>query len=307
VVDEFDKKLSMEVITATCSAVGFNTVPSWMKPFHVLSNGEKFRVELARRLIEGGELVAVDEFTSVVDRQVAKIASHAVQKFVRKRKGQKFVAITCHYDVLDWLQPDWVYDPSTGQYAGRSLRRRPELDVVISQVSRSAWPIFAAYHYMSRNLHKGARCYGLWLEGKLTAFCGVLYRPTPGNVRNKFSRKIWGVSRVVTLPDYQGLGLAFVLIETLGAAYRGIGCHFHSYPAHPSFAHSHDRSANWQMRKRPGVFSTTPTKASSWMVGRKPESRIGGRPCAVFRYVGPAMPEAQARVLIGTGQADDIE
>ena len=88
-------------------AVGFNTIPAWLRPYGVLSNGEKFRVDLARRLLEGGDLIAVDEFTSVVDRQVAKIGSHAVQKWARG-KGRQFVAATCHYDLEDWLQPDWV-------------------------------------------------------------------------------------------------------------------------------------------------------------------------------------------------------
>jgi len=96
-------------IANVCQAVGFNTIPSWLKPYHVLSNGEKFRVELAKRLIESDEMIIFDEFTSVVDRQVAKIASHAVQKYIRKNKKQ-FVAISCHYDVIDWLQPDWIYD-----------------------------------------------------------------------------------------------------------------------------------------------------------------------------------------------------
>ena len=27
-------------------SVGFNSIPSWYKPYHVLSNGEKFRADL---------------------------------------------------------------------------------------------------------------------------------------------------------------------------------------------------------------------------------------------------------------------
>jgi hypothetical protein len=42
-------------------SVGFNTIPAWMRPFAVPSNGEKFRVEMARRLIEAGDLVTMDE------------------------------------------------------------------------------------------------------------------------------------------------------------------------------------------------------------------------------------------------------
>ena len=76
VVDDFAERFSIEEIAAVCGAVGFNTIPAWIRPFAVLSNGERFRVELARRLLECGDPILIDEFTSVVDRQVAKIASH---------------------------------------------------------------------------------------------------------------------------------------------------------------------------------------------------------------------------------------
>ncbi|MGA8729662.1 MAG: hypothetical protein WB608_13000 [Terracidiphilus sp.] len=79
---------------------------------------------LARRLIECGAMVTMDEFRSVVDRQVAKIGAHAVQKFIR-RAGTRFVAASCHYDIIEWMQPDWVFEPATMHFARRSLQRRP--------------------------------------------------------------------------------------------------------------------------------------------------------------------------------------
>ena len=59
----------------------------------------------------------VDEYSSVVDRTVARIGSAAVARTVRKHQLQ-FIAVTCHYDVLDWLSPDWVYDVSSGILSG---------------------------------------------------------------------------------------------------------------------------------------------------------------------------------------------
>lgn len=108
VVDDMPKSCSMDEIERMFYAVGFGSVPSWLKPFSVLSNGEKMRVELARALLER-DFVVFDEFTSVVDRQVAQTASMAINKAIH-RTGKKFVAVTCHYDVLEWLQPDWVFD-----------------------------------------------------------------------------------------------------------------------------------------------------------------------------------------------------
>lgn len=100
------------------TAVGLNTVPSWYKPYHVLSNGEKFRADLAMKLDLGREwgYVIVDEYTSVVDRNVAKAASVALSRYVKRYDIQRVVLATCHRDVLEWLEPDWVIDTDLGEF-----------------------------------------------------------------------------------------------------------------------------------------------------------------------------------------------
>jgi len=49
----------------------------------------------------------------VVDRQIAKIGALAFAKNWRRNKGKKVVLLSCHYDIIEWLQPDWVYDVNT--------------------------------------------------------------------------------------------------------------------------------------------------------------------------------------------------
>lgn len=109
VVDDMPSGKSIKDIEQTFTSVGFASPPSWLKPYAVLSNGEKMRVDLARSILEDHKLVVFDEFTSVVNREVAKTASFAIAKAVRKQ-GKQFVAVACHRDIIDWLQPDWVYD-----------------------------------------------------------------------------------------------------------------------------------------------------------------------------------------------------
>ena len=111
VIDDMPKDTSVEEIQRMFYAVGFGSVPSWLKPYSVLSNGEKMRVDLARAMLEKS-FVVFDEFTSVVDRQVAQTACIAINKAIKKT-DKKFVAISCHYDILNWLQPDWVFDTNT--------------------------------------------------------------------------------------------------------------------------------------------------------------------------------------------------
>tara|TARA_R110001606_G_scaffold396811_1_gene571673 strand:+ start:8558 stop:9604 length:1047 start_codon:yes stop_codon:yes gene_type:complete len=289
IIDDFHQSHSIKDISAVCSAVGFNTVPAWLRPYHVLSNGEKFRVELARRMMEHDDPIVVDEFTSVVDRQVAKIGSHAVQKYIRRNK-RKFVAVSCHHDIVEWLQPDWILEPATMKFSWRLPQPRPRLNAYIKRIPYSYWQMFAPYHYLTDRLHRAARCFGLFLDGieHPVAFIGCLHRPHPK------VRDIMGNSRTVTLPDYQGLGLSFILMEQLGAMYKAIGKRFHCYPAHPSFVRSFARQPLWKMVKKPGTFSPRVGKTST-----RKTAKMGGRPCAVFRYIGPAMEKTDARRLMG--------
>lgn len=293
-LDDFRAGIPLQQITDACSAVGFNTIPAWLRPFHVLSNGEQFRADLARRLVELPDPIVVDEFTSVVDRQVAKIGSHAVQKHIR-RAGRKFVAVTCHYDVIDWLQPDWILEPAEMKFTWRSVQPRPRLNGWIQRVPYALWHRFAPYHYMSKDLNKAARCFALFIEGVgPVAFAGMLHRPHPK------VDDITGCSRLVTLPDWQGIGLAFRLIDALGAAYTGIGRRLHTYPAHPALIHGFDRSATWRLKATP---SASMANIDITRKGSAVAAGLGGRPCAVFQYVGPKMDTPSAARLIGGDHA----
>lgn len=285
VVDDFAGKLQMSQIAEVCQAVGFNTIPAWMRPYFVLSNGEKFRVELAKRLLEDArDIITIDEFTSVVDRQVAQIAAYAVAKYAR-RHGRKVVAASCHYDIIEWLQPDWLFEPALMRLTRRSLQRRPTIEVEISRVKYEAWRLFAPFHYLTPELNHAARCYGLFVGDRITSFAGLLHRP------HAKVRDITGISRVVTLPDWQGLGLAMVLLDTLGSALKAVGRRLHNYPAHPAFIRTHARSKNWEQVKAGGDYS--PRRGTTSTV-----AGFGGRHCAVFKYIGPAMAKNEAEKLL---------
>lgn len=108
VIDDMPKKCGIDDIEQMFYAVGFGSVPSWLKPYKVLSNGEKMRVDIARALLDR-DLICFDEFTSVVDRQVAETSCIAINKAI-KRNNKQFIAVSCHRDILEWLQPDWVLD-----------------------------------------------------------------------------------------------------------------------------------------------------------------------------------------------------
>ena len=121
------------------SSVGFNSIPSWMRPYHVLSNGEQFRADLARRIEDGA---IIDEYTSVVDRNVARSCSVAVKKYIDKKGLKNIVFATCHYDIIEWLEPDWIYDTVSQTIDSRRLLRRPDIEVEVLPCTVKAWEMF---------------------------------------------------------------------------------------------------------------------------------------------------------------------
>ncbi len=117
IIDAIGAAGSFDEATGALSAVGLGSVPSWLRPYGVLSNGERFRADLARIICDRPARVVVDEFTSVVDRQIARIGAGAFAKAWRRTGGQA-VLLSCHYDIADWLEPDWIFDTATGEFTG---------------------------------------------------------------------------------------------------------------------------------------------------------------------------------------------
>src|SRR5579871_1548965 len=204
ILDAFPEHTSVKEITALLSSVGFASPPAWLRPFAVLSTGQQFRARLARLLACCPDLAVVDEYTSVVDRTVAQIGSSALARTVRQR-GQKFIAVTCHEDVADWLQPDWVYRPGEDLFTWRCLQRRPSISLEVFRCRPAAWRLFHAHHYLSGTLAPGAVCFLATWRDRPVAFSAWVNSLTHGGGKREH--------RTVTLPDYQGAGIGMALSD----------------------------------------------------------------------------------------------
>lgn len=229
-------------IVSVLTAVGFSSPPSWVKPYHVLSRGEQFRCDLARALLEtqgaSHPVVVMDEFTSVVDRTVAKAASFALAKAIRGGAvACRFVAVTCHDDIAAWLQPDWMVDMASSRFQWRCLRR-PPIALAIHRCGRRAWQAFARHHYLSGTLNPACRCYlALW-DGRPVAFCAT--------VRMLARKSHDRISRIVTLPDVQGLGIGSAMLETVAALHRAEGRRVSITASHPAIVAHCRKSPLWR-------------------------------------------------------------
>ncbi len=284
-LDDFPKALELKEITEALSKVGFSSPPQWLLPYAALSTGQKFRVELARCLLEYSGLFVFDEFTSVVDRQVAQVGAFAFQKAVRKSK-QQLVAVTCHYDVEPWLEPDWVFDVSTNVFKWGSLRR-PKLELEIFRVHHSAWNLFKEHHYLTAEISKSAICFVGCLEGRPVVFDAWL--PFVGRLKND-TRAMRG-SRTVCLPDFQGLGLGNTLFNTLASMWAGLGYRAFSNTAHPAEINKRISSGLWRLR---GQGRSAPDSSNSKLGNRMKRKRASGRLISTFEYQGSAMSHTDA-------------
>lgn len=274
-IDGFSAEQSINEIADTLVAVGFGTVPAWLRPYRTLSNGEQFRADMARAILLPENPIVVDEFTSVIDRQVAKIASHAVQKTIRRR-GRQFVAVTCHYDVIDWLQPDWTYDVAKQEFSWRSVQPHPPLKLSIYPANRSIWHLFARHHYLSHTLAPGAHCFIATIDDQLAAFSSYIHFPHPHTKSIKMGH------RLVVLPDFQGLGIAARFDDWLGQKLFEDGYRYRNIVAHPGMIRLYARSPRW--RETTNRRSTRTTKKARMKTTQLSTRRLAVRS---FEYQPP--------------------
>jgi GNAT superfamily N-acetyltransferase len=283
---------SIREITRVLTAVGLGSVPTWIKPYEVLSTGEKSRADLCRALLGGGQdltqrrkggeqvatldlrasapprekqsVVVFDEFTSTLDRTVAKTLSAALARLLRygAPRWPRFVAVTCHTDILSWLRPDWVLDlgdqggPPRLCYASQNTGTpSPTVNLRIERVQQAMWQHFAPHHYLSGGLAASATCYGAFWEGEApaeptaasrlggslalpVAFCAV--------VAALGWRKTKRIARLVVLPQFQGLGVGSRLAEEVATRAAERGNRVTITASHPAIVSHCSHSPKWR-------------------------------------------------------------
>lgn len=240
-IDALAPRGDFDAVTAALSAVGLGSVPAWLRPYPVLSNGERFRADLARVILEAPRRVVIDEFTSVVDRQIAKVGALAFQKAWRRTPGQA-VLLSCHYDIVDWLEPDWVFDTATGKYAGRGLWRRPRFDLELWETDWRYWPLFEPHHYLKLPKMIASTCYVGTVDGEPVAHVAFSTRPGLSEAR---------ACRLVVMPEWQGAGVGLRFLNAACELWR-TGQNRYRLPlltlfhtSHPGLAAALRRDPRW--------------------------------------------------------------
>ena len=222
-------------------ACGLRTIPAWFRPPSTLSNGEYHRFEIAVGLDQGHCII--DEFTSVVDRDTAKSLALSVRKYFDRNPGVLYIA-SCHRDIIDWLDPEWVYDTDLQKLDNRrSLLRlgtRPELALTIRSSSADYWRYFSKYHYLDTAISKSAHYYVLLLGDKPIGFHAAIHST------NRDIHSYWRGHRTVILPEFQGMGIGTRFSDAIAEIYVSRGMRYFSKTAHPSFGEHREKSPLWR-------------------------------------------------------------
>ena len=198
-----------------------------------LSDGQRYRYALARRLAEGNTTVIADEWCATLDRITAKVLSRNVRRLADKRKVG-FLLATTHEDIVDDLQPDTVVR-CEGDGVVKVEKRRPFRRPVsfhgrleITEGAASDWPHFARWHYRGHGLGPVRRVYVLFHREDPIGICIFGFGPLVSSVRNrlfgipgklarkaadKINRNFASVARLVLDPRYRGAGIAAAFLR----------------------------------------------------------------------------------------------
>ncbi len=285
-ISNFDWLTEKEA-TQLLSSMGLGSVPTWLRPYSLLSNGEQYRAMLAYKVgkAKQGDVILVDEFTSVVDRDVAKAMSFALQKYIR-RHNKKIVLASCHFDIMEWLTPDWTYSPLKGRVERPSCRRssRPEIKLQIFRCRYATWDIFKRHHYLSQDLNKAAKCFVILLNDKPIGFMAILPFPH-GNIQNGYR-----ISRVVVLPDFQGLGIGFKIINYFAELYKADNKTMYIKTSNPAlFGAMKKNTDKWKLTNQVKKEQLN----TEWMIKQQTSDKGGmlklrNAITKSYKYIGPS-------------------
>jgi ABC-type lipoprotein export system ATPase subunit/GNAT superfamily N-acetyltransferase len=231
--------------TYLLTSVGLSSVPTWLRPFDLLSNGEQYRATIAYLISKAkdGEIILIDEFTSVVNRDVAKSMSFAIQKYIRKN-NKKVIFASCHYDIFEWLMPDYVLSPEKGGVLERGewLRQgRPSIELSVHRCKSKVWDLFKKHHYLTQDVNEAYIFLLFELNNKPIAICVIGYH-SGKNIKPSFRE-----SRIVVLPDYQGMGIGSKISEFMGGILFNSGYKYYTKTTNPALGEYRDKKTiNWE-------------------------------------------------------------
>lgn len=108
---------------------------------------------------------------------------------------------------------------------------RPQIKLTVRRVEPNVWNMFKQHHYLTAEMNKSCKCLLFEWNGIPVAFVGILNTPRKGIPYG------CSISRIVILPDYQGLGLSTQIFNFVGGIVKSLSDDEHEYKLYIKTAH----------------------------------------------------------------------
>jgi ABC-type ATPase with predicted acetyltransferase domain len=221
----------------TLSYVGLNDAFLFLRPYRELSDGQKHRYQTALLAASDKPFWILDEFTSTLDRDTAKILAFNLQRLAR-RLGKAVIAATTHMDLQKDFAPNVHIHKRYGKEvtvkyypknkaAACTLTRQMHLE----QGTTADYKTLSQFHYRANRLPPPRKIFTLKRKEELCAAIVYSY-PSPvmfgrskvwkGSIK-QLQQEVSVISRVIVHPKYRSIGLGEKIVkETLPQA--GMPC-----------------------------------------------------------------------------------
>jgi GNAT superfamily N-acetyltransferase len=131
---------------------------------------------------------------------------------------------------MEWLMPDWTYSPLKERVERHDYLRqgRPKINLQVSRCESKTYDLFKKHHYMTEAVNKAFK-FILFEWNEKPIAIAVIGMQTSGGISNAYRD-----SRIVVLPDYQGLGIGTSISNFIGGICKNIGYRYFTKTIHPA-------------------------------------------------------------------------
>jgi len=153
---------------------------------------------------------------------------------------------------------------------------RPPINLTVRRVEPSVWSMFKKEHYLSAELNKSCKCLLFEWDGVPIAFVAVINTP---RIRMPYAM---GISRMVVLPDFQGLGLSTMIFNFVGGIVKSLSTEDREYRLFIKTAH---RKFGEALGRNPKVRSTANNLKKTGVTDQRYRHRLSRRSYC-YEYIG---------------------
>ncbi len=159
--------------------------------------------------------------------------------------------------------------------------------VIVKEAEKYLWPIFHPHHYMTMNmdiiesLPRSSKFFTFyWLredEEILIGCLGVLNQVSKYPARR--------ITRLVVLPEFQGLGFSKIMLENISEMYKKEGITMYITTFHPGLGSYFEKSSSWEpSANNMRTFKALADKNLSSDISEHPFEKSLRDGIAMFRY-----------------------